>query len=263
MGVALGGGEQFLDAGDQRVHARARDGGAEVDRVHEGPAGLGGEGRAEEVVRHGVLDVGGEQFVVVVGEDGRCARGEARQETGLRGTDVLDRAHRYDRRPEPVGDLPQQLVLACPPSVDLVDEEERRDAQSLERAHQDAGLRLDALDRRDDQDGAVQYAEHPLHLGDEVRVARGVDEVDGHVLDRERDDGGLDGDTALPLQCERVGPGAAVVDAADLVDHTGRVQQPFGQTGLTRVYVREDSEVEQVHLVSCPSMRSAFLPGWT
>lgn len=263
MGVALGRGQQFPDAGDQRVDAGAGDGGAEVDGVHEDLAGLGGEGGAQEVVGHGVLDVRGEDFVVVLGEDGGCARAEPRQETGLAGPESLDRTHGDDGRPEPFGDRREEVVVACASSVDLVDEEEGGDAQPLECAHQDAGLRLDPFDGRDDENRAVEHAEHPFHLGDEVRVAGGVDQVDGHVVDRERDDGRLDGDAAPALQREGVGTGVPVVDAADLVDHTGRVQEALGQAGLTCVYVRENPEVEQVHLVSCPLARGAFLPGWT
>ena len=49
-----------------------------------------------------------------------------------------------------------------------------------------------------------------------------VDQVDGDVADRERDDRGLDRDAALPLQRERVGLRVAGVDAAELVDDAGR-----------------------------------------
>ncbi len=34
--------------------------------------------------------------------------------------------------------------------------------------HEDAGLRLDALDRGEQQDGAVEHPKHPLDLRDEV-----------------------------------------------------------------------------------------------
>jgi hypothetical protein len=147
----------------------------------------------------------------------------------------------------PAGHLLQHggAVRATP--VDLVHEDQRGDPQPAQGAHQHPGLRLDALDGRDDQDGAVEDAEHPLDLGDEVRVAGGVDEVDGDAVERERDDGGLDGDAAPPFQREGVGGGAAGVDAADLVDHSGGVQQPFGQAGLTGVDMRENSEIEQRH----------------
>ena len=36
------------------------------------------------------------------------------------------------------------------------------------------------------------------------------------------------------------------VDAADLVDDAGRVEQPFGESRLTGVYMRQDSQVERL-----------------
>ena len=78
-----------------------------------------------------------------------------------------------------------------------------------------------------------------------------VDEVDRRVADDKRDDCGLDRDAALTLEVERVGLGGAGVDAAELVDDPGCEQQPFGEGGLTGVDVREDSEVQGAHWVSC------------
>ena len=84
-------------------------------------------------------------------------------------------------------------------AVDLVHEDEGGNVQPLQRPHQQAGLRLHALHRGDDEHGAVEHAEHPLDLGDEIRVARGVDQVDRDVVDDEGDDGGLDRDATLPF----------------------------------------------------------------
>ena len=99
--------------------------------------------------------------------------------------------------------------------------------------------------------------EHALHLGDEVRVAGRVDQVDGDVVDRKRDDRRLDGDPALAFQRERVRLRAAVVDAADLVDDAGRVQQPLGERRLTGVYMRQDSQVER------SSKQGSYPPKWS
>ena len=75
------------------------------------------------------------------------------------------------------------------------------------------------------------------------------------VVEGERDDGGLDRDATLPLQRHRVGLGAAVIDAADLVDNAGREEQPLGQACLAGVNMRQDSEVERRHGRSCPLRR--------
>ena len=143
----------------------------------------------------------------------------------------------------------------APRAVELVDEDQRRHAQPLQRAHQHARLRLHALDRRDDQHGAVEHAQHALHLGDEVGVAGRVDQVDGDVADRERDDRGLDRDAAPALERERVGLRVAVVDAAELVDDAGGVEQPLGEGGLTGVDVRQDPQVQGTALRVMSSAR--------
>jgi hypothetical protein len=76
-------------------------------------------------------------------------------------------------------------------------------------------------------------------------VARRVDQIDRDVVDLERDDRGLDRDPALTLEREEVGLRAAVVDAADLVDDAGRVQQPLCERRLTGVYMRQDPQVQR------------------
>ena len=86
---------------------------------------------------------------------------------------------------------------------------------------------------------------HALHLGDEVGVAGRVDQVDGDVVDRERDDRRLDRDAALLLERERIGLRRPLVDAADLVDDAGGVEQPLGESCLTGVYMRQDSQVQR------------------
>ena len=153
--------------------------------------------------------------------------------------------------------LPEHAFPVGAGAVGLVHEQQRRNAQALQRAHQQPCLRLHALDRRDDEHRAVEHAEHALDLGDEVRVARRVDEVDGDVVERERDDGGFDRDPAPPLERECVGLRRAVVDAADLVDDAGGIEQPLGESCLTGVYVRQDPKVERsVQQASYPPNRS-------
>ena len=147
-------------------------------------------------------------------------------------------------------------------AIDLVDEDQRRDAEPPQRAEEQRRLGLDALDRGDDEDRAVEDAEDALDLGDEVGVAGRVDEVDREVAEGERGDGRLDRDAALALELEGVGLGGAGVDAADAVDRAGVVEESLGEGGLTGVDVGQDSEIERTHGASCLPRR--WSPsGWT
>ena len=138
-----------------------------------------------------VVDVGGEQRVVVLGQRARpaTAKPASRRAAGRARRAVPSRGPCPSRRCRGVSlsaISASTPSVARPGAVDLVDEDQRRDAQPAQRAHQHPGLRLHALDRGDHQHGAVEHAEHPLDLGDEVRVAGRVDQVDGDVAERER-----------------------------------------------------------------------------
>ena len=168
----------------------------------------------------------------------------ARDEGGPAGAQSAYRAHRDDRRCQPFRDIAYQALVARAAAVDLVDEEQHRDAQSPQGTPQDARLRLDALDGRHHQDDTVQHAQRALHLGHEIRVAGRVDQVDGGVIDGERDDGGLDRDSALPLQRQRIRLRRARIDAAWLVDDTSAVEQALRQRCLAGVNMCEDPQIQ-------------------
>ena len=81
VGIAFGRRQQLRDAGDQRVHARARDRRAEEHRMHQRLPGLRRELAAELAVRDRrlVVDVRGQQRIVVVGEQLGQPRRESRR----------------------------------------------------------------------------------------------------------------------------------------------------------------------------------------
>jgi hypothetical protein len=110
---------------------------------------------------------------------------------------------------------------------------------------------------------AIEHIEDAFDLGDEVGVTGRVDQVDRHVVDEERHDGGSDGDAALAFERERVGLGVAVVDAADLVDDAGGVEQPLGQARLPGVNMRQDPKVQRPHAASSPLGRWKLPVGLT
>jgi hypothetical protein len=182
---------------------------------------------------------------------------------GLAAAEAADRSHRDDSRGQQGADIAQHPVVLGTTPVDLVHEDEGGDAQPPQRPHQHAGLGLHPFHGGDDQDGTVQDAQHALYLGDEIGVAGRVDQVDGQVTDRERHHRGLDRDATLALQRERIGLGTAVIDTADLADHSGGVQQPFGQARLAGVNMGHDPQVQHFHGASCPLDRRQLPSGWT
>src|SRR5262249_39788480 len=107
------------------------------------------------------------------------------------------------------------------------------------------GLRLglDALLGVEDDHGAVEDAQGPLHLGREIDVAGRVDEVDRAVAPLERDAGAVDGDAAFLLLGVVVGLGGALIDAAEAVLGAGVEEQVLGGGGLARVDVGDDADV--------------------
>ena len=138
----------------------------------------------------------------------RSLRDEVGRELGV---ELLD-DERVAR--EPVAHRLDHTLGIGTDAIDLVDEQQRGHAKALQRAHQHDRLRLHTLDGGQHQHRAVEHGERPFDLRDEVRVARGVDDVHGQVADREGDDRGPDRDAALTFERQRVGLCRSLVDAA-------------------------------------------------
>src|SRR6266542_3832457 len=155
--------------------------------------------------------------------------------------------------------LHAERVRAGP--VALVDEREARHLVAPHLAVDGERLALDAGDRAEHQDRAVQDAQRPLDLDREVDVAGGVDDVEVEPLPLAVRRGGGDGDAALALELHRVHLGADAVLALHLVDGVDPVrveQDPLGQRGLPAVDVGRDPDVPElreirVHVVPPPT----------
>jgi hypothetical protein len=74
-------------------------------------------------------------------------------------------------------------------------------------------------------------------------VPGGVDQVDPVVVPFTADRCGEDGDATVALLGVEVGDGRPVVDLTAFVGGSRRIEDPFGEGGLTRVDVGEDAEV--------------------
>ena len=128
-------------------------------------------------------------------------------------------------------------------AVHLVDEADARDAVLVGLAPDGLGLRLDAGDRVEHADGAVEHAQRALDLGREVHVAGRVDDVDAVVAPRAGRRGRRDRDAALLLLLHPVHDGRAFMHLTDLVGDAGVEQDALGRRRLAGIDVGHDADV--------------------
>ena len=131
--------------------------------------------------------------------------------------------------------------------VDLIDD--RNDLEFVFHGREGVGdgLRFDALERIDQQQGALTAGQRAGHFVVEVDVPRRVNQVQFVLfvlkLALHGHGPGLDGDAASPLQghvIEHLFPHLALVDRA------GDLQQAVRQRALAMVNVGDDAEVSDV-----------------
>ena len=120
--------------------------------------------------------------------------------------------------------------------VELADHDAARHADGLALLPQRLGRAVDALTGGDDEQRAVGGAETRAQVAHEVGVPGGVEEVDldGGVAASgdQRDQGQPDRPLLADLGLVVVGGAGAVLDAAEPVDRSGRVQQGLDEGGL-------------------------------
>ena len=149
-------------------------------------------------------------------------------------------------RAEAVDHRLDALVEVRADAVHLVDVGDARDAVLVGLAPDGLGLRLDAGDRVEQRDRAVEHAQRALDLDGEVDVARRVDDVDAVVAPGGGGRGGRDRDAALLLLLHPVHHGGALVDLAHLVGAAGVVEDALGRRRLAGVDVRHDADVARL-----------------
>ena len=128
-------------------------------------------------------------------------------------------------------------------AVHLVDEAHARHVVLVGLTPHGLGLRLNASNRVEHGDGAVEHAQRALYLDGEVNVARGVDDVDAVVVPDTRGGSRGDGDTTLLLLGHVVHRGCTVVHLTDLVALACVIQDALGRRGLTSVDVSHDADI--------------------
>src|SRR5581483_9774779 len=151
--------------------------------------------------------------------------------------------NRHGIRFELGDDLVERALEVGADSVHLVDETDARHAVLVGLTPDGLRLRLDAGDRIEHGDGAVEHAQRALDFGREVDVARRVDDVDAVVAPETGGRGRGDRDPALLLLFHPVHDGGAFVDFTDLVRNPGVEQDPFRGGRLTGIDVGHDADV--------------------
>src|SRR3954451_15758936 len=151
--------------------------------------------------------------------------------------------HRHGVRAEAVDHRLHGLVEVRADAVHLVDERDARDAVLVGLAPDRLGLRLDAGDRVEQRDGAVEHAQRPLDLDREVDVAGRVDDVDPVVAPLAGRGRGRDRDAALLLLLHPVHRRGALVDLTDLVGASRVIEDALRRRRLAGVDVRHDPDV--------------------
>ena len=279
------GGQVVHDAVEQLLDALVLVGGTHEDRVQGAVDGALADGGLElvdrdgfvheDLLHHRVVAVGGgfEELLMAnlglfgeFGRDGvhRLGIGHALV-VGLEvpgghrhevddAPEVVFGAHRHlhgdGRRAQTLVHRVDGMEEVGADAVVLVDVRDAGHAVAVGLAPDGLGLGLDAGDRVEDGDGAVEHAQGALDFGGEVDVARGVDDLDA-VLDavllpeggRGR---GRDGHAALLLLDHPVHRGRALVDLADLMGLARVIENTLGRGGLTGIDVGHDADIARI-----------------
>ena len=129
--------------------------------------------------------------------------------------------------------------------VDLVDADDRLEADLQRLADHEFGLRHRAFGCVHQHDRAVDHRQDALDLAAEIGVAGRIDDVDADVLPGDGGRLGHDRDAALLL--EIVGIHHAFGDALVFAEGAGLLEQAVDQRGLAMVDVRDDRDIAELH----------------
>ncbi len=135
----------------------------------------------------------------------------------------------------------------CVGAVDLVDDDDRLEAERERLAGDELGLRHRPFGGVDEEDDAVDHAEDALDLGAEVGVTGGVDDVDVGAVPVDRRALRKDGDPALLLEVVRIH--RPLLDALVVAEGPRLAEELVDKRGLAVVDVRDDRDVTQFHLI--------------
>ena len=164
-------------------------------------------------------------------------------------------------RAEPVDHGLHRMDEVGPGTIHLVDEGDAGHLVLVGLPPHRLRLRLDARDRVEHGDGAVEDPKRAFHLHSEVHVPGRVYDVHTMLLPLAGGSGRRDGDAALLLLLHPVHHRGAVVHLAHLVGATGVVEDPLGRGGLTGIDVSHDADIPHPIEREQPRLAS-YRPCW-
>ncbi len=147
---------------------------------------------------------------------------------------------------EQVENLVQHLDVPLVRLVDLVDRNDRAEADLERLRHHEFCLRHRAFGGVHQHDGAVHHVEYALHLAAKIGVARRVDDVDAGVLPLDGRNLRKDGYAALAFQIVRIH--RAFGHALVLAERAGLFQEHVDERRLAMIDVGNNGDVAQRHV---------------
>jgi hypothetical protein len=151
--------------------------------------------------------------------------------------------HRHDAPLEPPAQRLQRAEEVGALPVEAIDDDGARQIELAGELPDLLRLHLDTGHRVHDHHRPLDHAQAGARVGDQVPVARRVDQVDPVALVVAVSDRGVDRDLPLDLVGIEIGGGAAVVDLAQPIDRAGGEQHRLHQRGLADTPVPHDPDV--------------------
>ena len=146
-------------------------------------------------------------------------------------------------RTQPLHDRRRRVLKVRARLVHLVDEADPRNLVLVRLPPHRLRLRLHTLHRIEASARAIQHAQRTLHLGREVHVAGGINDVDANAVPRTGRRSRGDRDATLLLLLHPVHGGRALVHLADTVIHARIEENALGRRRLAGVDVSHDADV--------------------
>ena len=141
--------------------------------------------------------------------------------------------------------------------IDLVDADNRLQADLERLADDELRLRHRPFGGVDQHDRAVDHRENALDLAAEVGVAGRIDDVDADVLPHDRGRLGENSDAALAFEVVRIHH--PLGDALVVAERARLLQEPVDERRLAVVDVGDDGDVAELHFKKRTSFKRVEL----